>query len=203
MNQYMNSEAELVLASGLGVRLKLSTRYPWKGRIELEVNPAASAEFSIRLRMPEWCRGYRLEAGGARIGGAGALTDQGYLVLSRHWSPGDKVVLELDMPVNIVRAKPEVEADRGRVAVQRGPVVYCLEQTDHPGWSYDAFSIPAGATFRVEHLPELLGGVTVLWSQDEEGRPLRFIPYYAWDNREPGFMQVWIREREESGLYSF
>lgn len=202
VNQYMNSEAELVLGSGLGVRLKQSTLYPWDGRIELEVNPAASAGFSIRLRVPEWCRGYRLEAGGVSISGSGALTDQGYLVLNRHWSPGDTVVLELDMPVNLVRAKPEVEADRGRVAVQRGPVVYCLEQTDHPGLSYDACSIPAGAQFRVEHLPELLGGVTVLQSRDEEGRPLRFIPYYAWDNRASGFMQVWIREQEENGLYS-
>ncbi|MEI2396887.1 glycoside hydrolase family 127 protein [Paenibacillus phytohabitans] len=200
VNQYMNSEAELVLGSGLGVRLKQSTLYPWDGRIELEVNPAASAGFSIRLRVPEWCRGYRLKAGGVSISGAGALTDQGYLVLNRHWSPGDRVVLELDMPVNLVRAKPEVEADRGRVAVQRGPVVYCLEQTDHPGLSYDACSIPPRAKFRVEHLPVLLGGVTVLQSRDEEGRPLRFIPYYAWDNRESGFMQ--IREQEENGLYS-
>lgn len=200
MNQYMNSEAELVLGSGLGVRLKLSTRYPWDGRIELELNPAASAEFSIRLRVPEWCSGYRVEAGGA---GPEALTDQGYLVLDRKWYPGDKVVLELDMPVNKVRARTEVEADRGRVAVQRGPVVYCLEQTDHPGLSYDGYSIPSGAKFRVEHLPELLGGVTVLLSRDEDGRPLRFIPYYAWDNREPGFMQVWVRELEGSSLYSY
>ncbi|MEK3791408.1 beta-L-arabinofuranosidase domain-containing protein [Paenibacillus sp. FSL R7-0204] len=203
VNQYMNNEAELVLGSGLGVRLKLSTRYPWKGRIELEVNPAANARFSIRLRVPQWCRGYRLEAGGISIGGPEALTDQGYLVLDRNWTRGDKVVLELDMPVNIVRAKPEVEADRGRVAMQRGPVVYCLEQADHVGRSYDTFSIPAGAKFRVEHLPELLGGVTVLHSRDEDGRPLRFIPYYAWDNRAPGFMQVWIREPEGSGLYRF
>ncbi|MEK5030182.1 beta-L-arabinofuranosidase domain-containing protein [Paenibacillus sp. FSL R7-0302] len=200
VNQYMNSEAELRLAGGLDVRLKLSTRYPWDGRIELEVNPAASAEFSIRLRVPEWCSGYRVEAGGA---GPEALTDKGYLVLDRKWSPGDKVVLELDMPVNKVRARPEVEADRGRVAVQRGPVVYCLEQTDHPGLSYDGYSMPSGAKFRVEHLPELLGGVTVLLSRDKDGRPLRFIPYYAWDNREPGFMQVWVREREGSGLYGY
>ncbi|MEK5463413.1 beta-L-arabinofuranosidase domain-containing protein [Paenibacillus sp. FSL P2-0136] len=203
VNQYMNSEAELVLGSGLGVRLKVSTRYPWDGRIELEVNLAASAEFSIRLRVPEWCSGYLVEAGGISIGEAEALTHQGYIVLERNWSPGDTVVLELELPVNKVRARPEVEADRGRVAVQRGPVVYCLEQTDHPGSSYDAFSLPAGARFRVKHLPELLGGVTVLQSRDADGRPLRFIPYYAWDNREPGFMQVWVREREGSGLYSY
>lgn len=203
VNQYMNSEAELVLGSGLGVRLKQSTLYPWDGRVELEVNPTSSADFSIRLRVPDWCRGYRLEAGGVRTGGSEALTNQGYLVLSRHWSPGDTLVLELDMPVNIVRARPEVEADRGRVAVQRGPVVYCLEQSDHPGLSYDAFSIPSGAKFSVEHLPELLGGVSVLQSRDTEGRPLRFIPYYAWDNREAGFMQVWVREQEERSLYSY
>ncbi|WP_340025658.1 beta-L-arabinofuranosidase domain-containing protein [Paenibacillus sp. FSL K6-1096] len=203
VNQYMSSEAELVLDSGLGVSLKQSTRYPWNGRIELEVSPAAAAAFSLRLRVPEWCSGYRVvvKAEGKGTARAEECMDQGYLVLSRTWSPGDTVVLELEMPVNRVRAKPEVEADRGRVAVQRGPVVYCLEQTDHPGCSYDAFSLPPGAKFRVEHQPELLGGVTVLEGADEAGRPLRFIPYYAWDNREPGFMQVWVREQEDGGLY--
>jgi len=203
VNQYMNGEAEFVLGSGLDVKLKQSTRYPWAGRIELEVNPEASAKFSIRLRVPEWCRGYRLQVGDASLAGAEALMDQGYLVLDRNWSPGDTVVLELDMPVEMVRTKPEVEADRGRVALQRGPIVYCVEQTDHPGFSYDEFSFAAGAKLQVEHRPGLLGGVTVLRSRDGRGRPCQFIPYYAWDNREPGFMQVWIREQEESSLYSY
>jgi DUF1680 family protein len=203
VNQYINSEAEFVALDGVGVKLKQQTSFPWKGKIELTVNAEKSSYFSIRMRVPGWCRGYNVQIGGEKVTGSEALTEQGYVVLSRDWSQGDTIVLELDMPVEIVRAKQEVQENRGRIAIQRGPIVYCIEQADHAELSYDEYTFSAGERLYVDHMPELLGGVTVLRGKDGDGKPCQFIPYFAWDNREPGFMQVWIREKEETGLYSY
>lgn len=203
VNQYMNGEAEFEVAGQLRVKLKQTTNYPWDGRIELEVDPERTSKFVIRLRVPGWCRGYRLMIGGRSLSGAEALTDRGYLVLDREWSQGDSVALELDMPVAIVRARAEVEADRGRIAVQRGPVVYCAEQADNPDLTYDAFALSANEPFHASYRSDLLGGVTVLTVQEETGRPCVLIPYYAWDNRGGGFMQVWIREARNQNLYFY
>ncbi|WP_276358062.1 glycoside hydrolase family 127 protein [Cohnella caldifontis] len=203
VNQFLNGEAEFAIGDGLNVKLSQKTNYPWDGRIELTVHPERAANFAVRLRVPGWCRGYRLEVCGAPISGAEALTDRGYLVLDRRWSPGDSVVLELDMPVEAVRARAEVEADRGRIAIQRGPIVYCVEQADNPDLTYDAFALSAREPLIVRHRPELLGGVTVLMGRAEDGKPCLLVPYYAWDNREKGFMQVWIREAEDRNLYVY
>lgn len=135
--------------------------------------------------------------------GVEALTERGYIAIHRAWSQNDTIELELDMPVEIIQARPEVLENQGRIAIQRGPIVYCLEQLDNSRLSYDAYSFSAHETLLVDHQPELLGGVTVLKGKDGEGRPCQFIPYYAWDNRESGYMQVWIRKAEDKGLYSF
>lgn len=201
VNQFMNGTAEFEIGDGLIVKLKQTTNYPWDGRVELEVNPERSGKFAIRLRVPGWCRGYTLKVGGESLFGAEALTECGYLVVDREWSQGDSIVLELDMPVEVVRARVEVEPDRGRLAIQRGPLVYCVEQADNPELAYDAFALSAGEPFLRSYRPDLLGGVTVLIGQEENGKPCLLIPYYAWDNREEGFMQVWIREAEDRRLY--
>jgi len=203
VNQYIGGEAEFEVAGGLRVKLKTTANYPWDGRIELAVNPERPGRFAIRLRVPGWCKGYKLKIGGESLGEAEALTDRGYVVLDREWSPGDAVALELEMPVEIVRARAEVEADRGRIAVQRGPVVYCAEQADNPDLAYDAFALAVREPLLVRDRPDLLGGVTVLTGQTADGKPCRLIPYYAWDNREEGFMQVWIREASHPSLYLF
>ncbi|MBB6734187.1 glycoside hydrolase family 127 protein [Cohnella zeiphila] len=201
VNQFLNGEAEFEAGGGLRVKLKQTTNYPWDGKVELAVNPERTGSFVVRLRVPGWCRGYKLKVGGESVSGAEALTDRGYLVLDREWSPGDSIVLELDMPVEAVRARAEVEADRGRMAVQRGPVVYCVEQADNPDLTYDDFTLSAREPLHLHYRPDLLGGVTVLAGKEHSGKPCVLIPYYAWDNREAGFMQVWIREAEDRSLY--
>lgn len=201
VNQFMNGEAEFEVGTGLNVKLKQTTSYPWGGKIELTVNPERTGKFVIRLRVPGWCRGYKLKVCGAPFFGTEALTDRGYLILDRQWSPGDSIVLELDMPVEVVRARAEVEADRGRIAIQRGPIVYCAEQADNPDLSYDTFALSAREPLNICYRPDLLGGVTILMGKEENGKPCLLIPYYAWDNREEGFMQIWIREVENQPLY--
>ncbi|WP_219834130.1 glycoside hydrolase family 127 protein [Paenibacillus sp. R14(2021)] len=203
VNQYMSSTATVVAANGAKVEMVQSTAYPWDGRIVLTVSPEQAGNFTVRLRLPGWCRGYRVSAQGEHVTGTEALAEKGYIVLNRHWTPGDTIELALDMPVETVRSRSEVEANRGRIAIQRGPVVYCAEQADNAGLDYDGFALSAQEPFAAEHRGELLGGVTVLHGRESEGKPCVLVPYYAWDNREAGFMQVWVREAEDRRLYRF
>lgn len=202
VNQYIAGKAEIEIEGGPKVSVTQATNYPWDGRINLGIEPSRTSEFTLRLRLPGWCRSYRLSIGGEPVG---AASKNGYLELRRSWRPGDQVRLELDMPTEAVRSKPEVEANRGRIALRRGPIVYALEGTDNPALSYDDFSLLASGAVRVHHDAKLLGGVTVLEaaSPRSDEAPYRFVPYYAWDNREAGWMQVWIKEQSEGNLYEF
>jgi hypothetical protein len=214
VNQYINGEAELEAADGRSVKLKQTTNYPWDGRVSLDVLDADApleglanvasdgTAFPIRLRVPGWCGSYRLSVNGVPITGEEALAENGYVAIERGWAQGDSLVLELDMPAVKVRARDEAEANRGRIAVQRGPVVYCLEQADNGETPYDGLELAPDASLAIEHRAELLGGVTVLVGRTEAGTPCTLVPYYAWDNREAGYMQVWLRASEDRRLYS-
>lgn len=202
INQYIGGKVDLTTGGGQKVAVTQVTNYPWDGTVDLGIGPAKTSEFTLRLRLPGWCRSYRLFVGGQEIG---ASPKDGYLEINRTWRPGDLVRLVLDMPVEVVRTRPEVEANRGRIALRRGPVVYALEEQDNPGLAYDGFMLEPDQAVRVLHDPDLLGGVTVLEAGSSRSgeAPYRFVPYYAWDNREPGFMQVWTKEEPSTGLYLF
>ncbi|MCM3000194.1 glycoside hydrolase family 127 protein [Paenibacillus cellulositrophicus] len=200
MLQFVAGTADLTLKDGSRVVMKTVTRYPWDGHVHVEVEPAREAEFAVRLRLPGWCRGAKLSINGENVAPADWTIDRGFLVLSRRWKPGDTIDYVMEMPIQQVHARPEVEADRGRVAVQRGPLVYCLEQADNPALAYDGFAVRPGISFGLEPRDEL-GGIVALTGFDGQ-RQYRFVPYHLWDNREPGFMQVWLKEEEDGRLYS-
>lgn len=205
---YAQSAARLELG-GQPVTLRQATDYPWDGTVRLSVELPAPAEFGLRLRLPGWCRAPRLALNGAPIEPA---VEGGYACLRRTWQNGDALTLDLPMPVERVYAHPAVRADIGRVALQRGPLVYCLEQADH-SVPLERIVLPAQAELSVRFAPELLGGVVVVEGPAQalsdagwEGRlygvqppalqpcALRAIPYYAWDHRAPGAMAVWVGE---------
>ncbi|GIO61775.1 glycoside hydrolase family 127 protein [Paenibacillus cineris] len=200
MLQFVAGTADLELKDGSRVLMKTVTRYPWDGHVHVEVEPAREAEFAVRLRLPGWCRGAKLSINGESVAPADWTIDRGFLVLSRRWQPGETIDYVMEMPVQQVHARPEVEADRDRVAVQRGPLVYCLEQADNPELVYDMFAVRPGISFGMEQRDEL-GGMVGLTGFDGQ-QQYRFIPYHLWDNREPGFMQVWLKEEEDRRLYS-
>ena len=154
-----------------------------------------------------------MKLNGSRFDVARAM-EKGYAHIPRQWRRGDTVELTLPMPVQRVRADPRTEADFGKVAVQRGPVVYCLEQADNGPFLHAAV-LPAGSRLSSSRRDDLLGGVVTVQGRGRrwdgaarssglyqpDGRPpaaaagdLLFIPYYAWANREPGEMTVWVRE---------
>jgi len=206
VNLYAAGTGELSV-DGNRVILKQETRYPWNGRVLLTVTPPQAQAFDICLRIPGWCRMdetpgalYRsspldtqptLKVNGKTV--SLHRLEKGYARISREWKAGDTIELDMPMPIRRVHAHPEVKADAGRVALQRGPVVYCAEAVDNGG-RVSHLSLPADAALTAEHRPNLLGGVTVITGTTGKGGLLA-VPYYAWDNREGGEMAVWLRER--------
>ncbi len=193
---------------GVPVAVSQRTRYPWHGKVTLAVRTKEPTEFTLSLRIPGWCRKAALTVNGKAVRLSGVMK-KGYAHLKRVWKRGDRAVLDLPMPVERVRSHPKVQANVGRVALQRGPIVYCLEETDN-GTNLDAVALPRGAKLTARFDPKLLGGVTVITGKGrrETGGPalytsdapaakpvaLRAVPYCTWANRRPGEMLVWIRE---------
>ncbi len=207
---YAQGQAQMEVA-GQPLTLKQVTRYPWDGQIEITLEPKVPVTFALKLRLPAWCREARLTVNGEPVVVA-PLLDRSYIVVRRLWQAGDRVRLELAMPVERVYAHPQVGQDVGAVALQRGPLVYCVEQVDQAE-PVQRLRLPAGATLTSHFEPDVLGGVAVITGEalavdeaDWDGqlyraqaprlRPatLKAIPYYAWDNREAGAMQVWLPE---------
>jgi len=218
---------------GVGpVQVQIATRYPWEERIEVKVIVAAPTEFALHLRVPTWAKG----AAAMINGGDMAPAEAGQaLVLRRNWRPGDKVELHLPMAIEAIEAHPYITEDGGSVALRRGPLVYCVESTDHGREEVDPLyfqgtdapvnvadlAVPADA---YEGLPEswearwngdLLGGIVTIGGPGyialRDRRPLyapmsdgyetgytsahiTAIPYYAWANRGPAAMRVWLRK---------
>ena len=217
VNLFIGSRAQIGLEGENRKRLSLtqSTNYPWDGDVRLAVDPERPATFDVRVRVPAWCRGgvmngglytmpmagpdaFRISINGQPV--ASPTIVRGYAVLRRQWRAGDKVRIHMAMPAQLVRADDRVESDRGRAALMRGPIVYCLESHDNRGRVRDVW-LPERASITSEWRPELLGGVTILRAAAERlplggGKPFETevvaIPYYANANRGPAEMIVWV-----------
>jgi DUF1680 family protein len=199
------------------IHLAVDTRYPWDSTIDILVN--GRGLFSLFLRIPAWCEeGVRLEINGQPF--AAELAPGAYVPLHRTWTDGDHVRLFLPMPVRVVECHPYVLENAGHVAVLRGPLLYCVEAADNPAADLSDMVLSSDASLAAEFQPETLGGVTVLkghahivppdprWdgrlyqtaqaAADRPPRqiaPITAVPYYAWANREPGAMRVWLRRQ--------
>ncbi|MFF4252409.1 glycoside hydrolase family 127 protein [Streptomyces sp. NPDC001663] len=180
-----------------GGRVRVATDYPWGGRIAVTVEEAPGAEWTLSVRIPAWCEDFTATA---PDGGAPAETVPGWLRLRRRWQPGDTLTVDLDLTARLTRPDPRVDAVRGCVAIERGPLVHCLEGVDQrPGVPFDELTLPYGAHLAVRHEPDLLGGVTVVSADGRirgsaDAVRLTAVPYCAWANRRPGPMRVWIPE---------
>jgi len=213
---YDNYRLQWRLPGGIPVTIRQETRYPWEGRVRLEISPAQTAEFTLFLRIPGWCRGATVMRNGQPA--PEEAIPGSYMGLRRRWSPGDEVLLDMPMPVQFIECNPRVPENRGSIALQRGPVVYCLESVDNDGVDVlDAHIYTQRANeVVIEHVPDLLGGIVRLHIpgaqptggdiQEPLYRPLDrnrrsslqdvslvAIPYYAWANRAPSAMTVWVR----------
>ena len=185
VNLYMGNTASVKLGRR-DITLKQETHYPWEGAVAVTVGCKRAFKSALRLRIPGWCKSYTLAVNGKTFD---VPVENGYAVLNRRWHSGDKVVLNMDMPAVIVAADPRVKEDEGYRAVQRGPLVYCIEEVDNP--DFENLKVSENTVFGETFREDLLGGVVTV-SATANGKTLNLIPYYAWDNREAGRMRVWI-----------
>lgn len=214
LNLFIGSQATLEMA-GQTVRVTQETGYPWEGWVRLNLEPEQPAELTLQLRIPGWAQNqpapgdlYRyldepVQAPakiGLKINGQAVPLhiERGFAQIRREWRAGDEVELTLPMPIRRVASQARVEANLGRVALERGPLVYCVEGIDNGG-QVSNLLLPDSAELRAEHRPDLLNGVTVIRGQalgmsGQAQHPQGFlaIPYYAWSHRGEGEMAVWL-----------
>ena len=216
INLFMSNHSDLKV-NGKIVELNQSTNYPWTGDVNLEVSPKSKQDFTLKIRVPGWVQnevvpgnlysytdkktlGYTVKVNGKVVT---STIEKGYFSINRTWKKGDKVEVHFDMEARTVKANPAVEADRGKIAVERGPVVYCAEWPDN---DFNIFSIILNKkpVFKVETKKDLLYGINTIQtdaqslSYDAQGKlvtkevKLNMIPYYAWAHRGSGDMAVWL-----------
>lgn len=209
---YASSTSSIEL-NGRMVGLIQETRYPWEGRVKLEVNPEKSDMFSLFIRIPEWCEEVKIIVEGKEL--KRRILPGTYLKIEKDWDYGDTVEVFMSIKPVLMISHPHVLDNTDRVAIRRGPIVYCLEHVDNPGFDVWDIIVPPDVQLREDFRPELLNGVVMVrgrafvidskvWKSKLylplRNVPLEFsevefraIPYYAWANREPGPMIVWLR----------
>src|SRR5438128_3304768 len=215
LHLYDNSVLDWHLENGTALKVQQKTKYPWNGVGDITITPEKPVEFTLYLRIPGWSDHTQVKVNGKAVSGA---TPGQYLALRRRWEPGDVISVKFDLTTHLVAANPRVVDDYGRVAIQRGPLVYCLEQLDQPeGVALRDVRLDvnqkSSAPFQEEFRDDLLGGVLVLKcmgalydrssstaglyfryrpeTSEKHATTLTFIPYYGWANRAATPMQVW------------
>ena len=195
--------------AGTKVALKEKSNYPWSGDIRISVDPATPAAFDVKLRIPGWCKDAKLTINGAAVP---VEAVNGYHTISRTWSMGDTIALDLEMPAERLYAHPGVIMDSGRVALRRGPLVYCVESTDNPGGRVQRIRLPRQSEISASSPDGQFAGAVTLraramaidetdWhdlyrtsAPKENPTTLTAVPYYLWANRGKSSMLVWIPE---------
>ncbi|MCS7300355.1 MAG: glycoside hydrolase family 127 protein [Fimbriimonadales bacterium] len=206
VNLYVGSRVRTEIG-GKPLVLEVRTGYPWQESVAIRFAEGAPRRFKLMLRLPAWCDAPELRLNGAPVA---IQRERGYAVIERDWTTGDTVELRLPMTPRLMEAHPRVAADRWQVAIQRGPIVYCLEEHDQPA-PLTHMAIRRDHPLHSVWEPELLGGVVAVegtaelldadeaWGdalyrplQERALKPFRAIPYYAWDHRRPCPMRVWM-----------
>jgi uncharacterized protein len=196
---------------GQPLEVTQETKYPWDGHVRVTMDECPDGEFALKLRIPGWAEGASIKVNGSPA--AEAASPGTYAELRRRWKPGDTVELDLPMPARLIEANPLVEEARNQVAIQRGPIVYCLESPDLPkDVRVEDVIVPADTKLTPQFDADLLGGVAAIeadvlarpsgeWSgklyrpvdrAPEQKLHVRFVPYYAWSNRGESEMSVWL-----------
>ena len=206
VNLFVGSEAH-VAVNGDTLRVKQTTNYPWDGAVQLSFDNAEAVPAQLHLRVPGWARGgvlpgdlYRYADPQEpkimlRVNGQEQAVDvtEGYVVLDQGtWQRGDTVNIHFEMPVRQVVSHERVKADRGKVALERGPLVYCAEAVDNPGGVL-SLSVPSSADFQYTFDPTLFGGLGKIIGTAQGNQFVTAIPYFAWAHREMGEMSVWLK----------
>jgi len=212
---FHNSVLNWHLENGTGLKITQETNYPWNGEVTLAIQPAKAEKFTIHVRVPGWSRETTLEVNGK---GQPSPETGKYMAITREWKPGDRITLHFGVQPELMVANPRVESDYGKISVERGPLVYCIEQPDQQAAMADLAFTDAHGDFQSENRDDLLQGIVMLkhaglafdpplatlplyqrlaMAEKRGTKPveLSFIPYYSWANRGPQAMRVWVPER--------
>lgn len=209
MNLFLGGDLDAVL-DGKNNSIHVETRYPWDGKVKIRIENQEESVFTFAIRIPGWCRDWSLKVNGEKDG---YVMEKGYACIRKAFCCGDEIELDLKMPVTLISANPRVREDIGKVAVTRGPLVYCLEEADN-GDQLQEIYLAEQPEFEISYEEDLLKGVVTLKTEGKrvsrekwddqilyqpyqgkiyEKQNLTWIPYYAWTNRTPGEMLVWVR----------
>ncbi|GAO42113.1 glycoside hydrolase family 127 protein [Flavihumibacter petaseus] len=218
VNLYVASNADITLPAGK-LRIGQETQYPWKGKVKMTIEPQQTAAFSLYLRVPGWAKGEAVPGSlyafmenkripvTVSVNGKSLkpVMEKGYAVINRSWKKGDKVEIDLPMEIQKIVATDSVKADRGRFALQRGPLVYCLEGPDNADSAVQNIVVARNAAFTTQDAPTMFNSVVLLKGKGTASKKMEnssaiakseqtvtAIPYYAWNNRGPSEMEVWI-----------
>jgi len=189
VNLYIGNTGQIRIGE-TDILLTQETNYPWDGSVKLTISTSQPLEKEIRLRIPDWCKTYDLSINGKRIN---VPKEKGYAVI-KDWKSQDVIALDMDMPVEIVAADPHVKENFDKRAIQRGPLVYCMEEIDNPEY-FDQIQLSPSTTFQTAFVSDILNGIKTI-KTNGRAQSATFIPYYAWDNRKAGKMRVWIPYNE-------
>lgn len=189
VNLYIGNTGQIRIGE-TDILLTQETDYPWDGSVKLTISTSQPLEKEIRLRIPDWCKTYDLSINGKRIN---VPKEKGYAVI-KDWKSQDVIALDMDMPVEIVAADPHVKENFDKRAIQRGPLVYCMEEIDNPEY-FDQIQLSPSTTFQTAFVSDILNGIKTI-KTNGRAQSATFIPYYAWDNRKAGKMRVWIPYNE-------
>ena len=189
VNLYIGNTGQIRIGE-TDILLTQETDYPWDGSVKLTISTSLPLEKEIRLRIPNWCKTYDLSINGKRIN---VSEEKGYAVI-KDWKSQDVIALDMDMPVEIVAADPHVKENFGKRVIQRGPLVYCMEEIDNPVY-FDQIQLSPSTTFQTAFASDILNGIKTI-KTNGRAQSATFIPYYAWDNRKAGKMRVWIPYNE-------
>lgn len=189
VNLYIGNTGKIRIGE-TDILLTQETDYPWDGSVKLTISTSQPLEKEIRLRIPDWCKTYDLSINGKRIN---VPKEKGYAVI-KDWKSQDVIALDMDMPVEIVAADPHVKENFDKRAIQRGPLVYCMEEIDNTEY-FDQIQLSPSTTFQTAFVSDILNGIKTI-KTNGRAQSATFIPYYAWDNRKAGKMRVWIPYNE-------
>jgi hypothetical protein len=190
------------------VKINQTTNYPWDGNVKLKISPTKESTFSVKVRIPGWLVSQPLPGDlytytnsvenkpVIRVNGeiVEYNVEKGYAELNRQWNTDDEIELTFPMDVKKVKAIDLVEDDHGKIALERGPIVYCVEEIDNP--EIDALILSDHTNFSTAFNSELLAGVEVITaSGNSKNEDFTAIPYYVWNNRGANKMNVWLTEK--------
>lgn len=223
-NLYVSNEADIALGKGK-VHISETAGFPWDGKVSMTISPENEGSFTLKLRIPGWAQNEAIPGGLYKFTDQNAepvklsvngspvemKTDNGYAVITRRWVAGDKVDIDFPMPVRKIVADEKIKEDIGKVAVQRGPIIYCAEWPDNNTGNVRNMVLGSEASMTTEFIPSMLNGTQVIKTTGRQSRktldgnvelqneePLMLIPYSLWNNRDRGQMMVWLPVNEKS-----